>query len=856
MSALMRAHDWSRSPLGCPANWPMNLKTTVGLMLSAKAEVVLFWGPAFVALYNDAYAPTIGDKHPHALGRPAREHWSELWDDLRPLLQGVRDTGQTFSAKDRPFRIDRHGYEEEVFFDVSYSPVMGETGGVDGVLCIVSETTDKVLSERRLTFLVTLADKLRPLDDPEEIQTAAVELIGRSLKVGRAGYAEVDETETHFTVARDWTDGSMASLAGAHPFAAFGPRAMAICKAGKILRIDDVACDPVSAAHRDAFDAISMAAGMAVPLLKDGRFTVAFYVHSTTPRHWLDWEVLLVQEAAERTWTAVERARAEIARLQVEKELRESEQRFQAIVNSIDQMIWSTRPDGFHDYYNDRWYEFTGLKRHAVSGEAWGGTSHPDDKVWAWERWRKSLATGEPFHIEYRLRHHSGEYRWIIATAQCVRDSEGRITRWYGTCTDVHDLKVAEAALRDLNETLEVRVTAAIAEREEAESALRQAQKMEAVGQLTGGIAHDFNNLLQIITGNLEVLQRRLPDDEGRLKRAADNAMTGAARAATLTHRLLAFSRRQPLAPKPLDLNALVAGMAEMLTGTLGDNITLEALPGAGLWKVEADFNQLESAILNLAVNARDSMPDGGGLRIETSNAYVDLGHPAENAEVNAGQYVMISVSDSGIGMDEATAARAFEPFFTTKEVGKGTGLGLSMVYGFVRQSGGHVRIQSRPGEGTTVRIFLPRFVGDDNDEPAVDEEAASRVARSETILVVEDDDVIRLYSVECLRELGYRVIEAGDAQSALRLVERRGGDIDLLFSDIVLPGGINGEELSHRVRALWPDLKVLFTTGFARDAVMRDGRLDTGVELITKPFTHADLAARVRDVLDGVVRS
>jgi PAS domain S-box-containing protein len=416
---------------------------------------------------------------------------------------------------------------------------------------------------------------------------------------------------------------------------------------------------------------------------------------------------------------------------------------------------------------------------------------------------------------------------------------------------EIAERKRAQDALHDLNVSLEQQVTERTAQLRKNEEALRQSQKMEAIGQLTGGVAHDFNNLLQIIIGNLEALQRNLPESSGRLQRAALQAMNGARRAAALTQRLLAFSRRQPLDPKPLDVNILVSGMSDLLHRTLGETIAIETVRGAGLWRVEADPNELEAGILNLAVNARDAMRDGGRLTIETANTHIDANYSASHAEVVPGQYVSISVSDTGAGMDPATIAQAFEPFFTTKPVGKGTGLGLSQVYGFVKQSGGHVKIYSEPGQGTTVKIYLPRWTGEFEQREAAAAGPVPEGGAEETILVVEDDDGVRAYSVETLRELGYRVLEAHDGPSALRLLEGQ-SRIDLLFTDVVLPGGMTGAQVASQMRALRPGLKVLFTTGYARNAIIHQGRLDKGVELITKPFSFADLAAKVRDVLDG----
>jgi PAS domain S-box-containing protein len=417
--------------------------------------------------------------------------------------------------------------------------------------------------------------------------------------------------------------------------------------------------------------------------------------------------------------------------------------------------------------------------------------------------------------------------------------------------TEIESRRAAEQALHDLNASLEQQVEERTAELRRNEEALRQAQKMEAVGQLTGGVAHDFNNLLQIIVGNLETLERNLPPDQTRFRRSVDNAMNGARRASTLTQRLLAFSRRQPLDPRVLDLNGLVQGMSDLLHRTLGEDVAVETIMGAGLWRVEVDANQLENALLNLAVNARDAMENGGKLTIETTNTHIDAGYAAAHAEVKPGQYVVVCVSDTGVGMDKDTVSRVFEPFFTTKEAGKGTGLGMSQVYGFVKQSGGHVKVYSEPGHGTTVRIYLPRRVGVEAAEPVAEASLTLEGSLDETILVVEDDDDVRTHTVETLRELGYRVVEAHDGPSALRLLERQ-AKVDLFFTDVVLPGGLTGAQLALEARALRPDLKVLFTTGYARSAMVHHGRLDSGIELISKPFTYAALAAKVRDVLDS----
>ena len=414
----------------------------------------------------------------------------------------------------------------------------------------------------------------------------------------------------------------------------------------------------------------------------------------------------------------------------------------------------------------------------------------------------------------------------------------------------------AAAELQVLNETLEERVQAEIGQRLKAEEAFRQAQKMESVGQLTGGIAHDFNNLLTVILGNIETLQRRalkgeLKTSDESFGRLTGAALDGARRAATLTQRLLAFSRRQPLDPKPIDANRLVTGMSELLRRALGETIRTEVVLAGGLWQISADANQLESALLNLAVNARDAMPDGGKLTIETANTYLDETYATSHSEVTSGQYVLIAVSDSGVGMPAEVVARAFEPFFTTKEVGAGTGLGLSQVYGFVKQSGGHVKIYSEVGEGTVVKLYLPRLMG----AVAVDQVAPQRQpiggTREEIVLVVEDDESVREHSTSMLRELGYGVLEAPDGATALRVLAQH-PQIRLLFTDVGLPNRMNGRQLADEARRRHPGLRVLFTTGYARNAIVHHGRLDQGLELLLKPYTFADLAAKVRKALEG----
>ena len=440
-----------------------------------------------------------------------------------------------------------------------------------------------------------------------------------------------------------------------------------------------------------------------------------------------------------------------------------------------------------------------------------------------------AVAAGEIVQQEIHVNLPVGGWRWFDFLMRPVRDANGTVVGIVPEAVDVTG-------------------------RRQAEEALRQAQKMEAIGQITGGVAHDFNNLLQIIVGNLYLLQTRVTQgkvSEADLRRLIEGATRGANRAATLTQRLLAFARRQPLDPQSLEVNGLVTRMSELLRNTLGESIRIETVLAAGLWRIFSDSSEFENALLNLAVNARDAMPEGGRLTIETANVYIDDAYAAAAEEVTPGQYVMIAVSDTGSGMTKEVIAKAFEPFFTTKDAGQGTGLGLSQVYGFVKQSGGHVRIYSEMNEGTTVKIYMPRLLDESSrsTNPAAQPPLPTAI-EEELILVVEDDEDVRANTTTMLTELGYRVLAASDGPRALRILESR-SDIDLLFTDVGLPGGINGRQLADHALLHKPHLRVLFTSGYARNAIVHHGRLDPGVDLLPKPFTLAQLASKIRQVLE-----
>ena len=484
-------------------------------------------------------------------------------------------------------------------------------------------------------------------------------------------------------------------------------------------------------------------------------------------------------------------------------------------------------------------------------------TVHPDDQSGLASAINEAIARGGAYAHQYRTRRADGHYYWLEANGRVDHASDGTPLSFPGVLIDVEERRAiaaerdrAAAELRALNETLEQRVAERTAELMKAEEALRQAQKMEAVGQLTGGLAHDFNNLLAGISGSLELIQTRLGQGRfGDLDRYMSVAQGAAKRAAALTHRLLAFSRRQTLDPKPTDVNRLVVDMEELIRRTIGPAIALEVVGGAGLWPALIDPGQLENALLNLCINARDAMPDGGRITIATANTWLDRAGAIEH-EVAEGPYLSLCVTDTGTGMPPEVVDKVFEPFFTTKPLGQGTGLGLSMIYGFAQQSGGQVRIDSQVGRGTAVCLYLPRHDGESEpDVPVGPLAEAARALQGETVLVVDDEPSVRMLVAEVLEDLGYTAIEAADSVAGLKVLQSD-VRIDLLVTDVGLPGGMNGRQMADAGRARRPGLKVLFITGYAENAAVGNGQLDPGMQVLTKPFVVEVLGARIRDMI------
>ena len=507
--------------------------------------------------------------------------------------------------------------------------------------------------------------------------------------------------------------------------------------------------------------------------------------------------------------------------MRVEAALRESESRFRQIADSVPGIIWLTDAGDRITFLSKAFEDYTGKIGDQYYGESSTQSAHPDDNVTQTPQYEAAAEARSRLTYEYRVRRHDGEYRWFLDTCVPRFDDSGRFLGYIGMLTDVEDMRLMSEQLH-------------------------QAQKMQAVGQLTGGVAHDFNNLLTIILGNAELLSELL--DEPKLRRLADATRDAAERSAALVQRLLAFSRRQTLQPTIIDINELIGSMRELLLRTLGEDIDIGFAFAPEELRVLADRSQLEAAILNLAVNARDAMPGGGNLTIETTNVEITPDRITPEIDIAPGPYVLIAVSDTGSGMDEEVRRHAFEPFFTTKDVGKGSGLGLSMVYGFIKQTGGNVTLYSEVGQGTTIKIYLPR--ADAQVTPAAEAPEESVTPGHEVILLVEDDDRVRAYVSEQLQAMGYRVIEAANGPAALAALEKSRG-VDLLFTDVVMPGGMNGRQLADEVLRRRPGLKVLFTTGYTENAIVHHGRLDPGVDLLGKPFSRVALARKVRAVLD-----
>ncbi len=687
-------------------------------------------------------------------------------------------------------------------------------------------------AEARRLALMELGDRIRDMDEPGDIAYAASEMLGRRLAVDRAGYGLVDTAAETIAITRDWTAPGVASLAGLLHFRDYGSYIDDL-RCGVTVAFDDARVDPRTRDTAAALEAITARAAVNMPLTERGGLVGLLYLNHGQVRPWLADELDFIREVGDRVRSAIARREAQIELKAFAESL---ERQVEARTYERDR-TWALSQDllgvanaqGYFVSVNPAWETVLGWSADEIRALPFRTLVHADDLALT-EAELQRLTLGERttgFENRYRMK--SGGYRWLSWTA-------------------VPDNGLLYAAARDITEQKE-----RAAELDTAREQLRQSQKLEAVGQLTGGLAHDFNNLLAAISGSLELMRRRgLDGKPADMERYVGVAQGAVKRAASLTHRLLAFSRRQTLEPKPLNANRLVTEMEELLRRTLGPQIALETVAAVGLWNVHADPGQLENALLNLCINARDAMPEGGTLVIETANRWIDA-RTARGRDLPMGQYVSLTVSDNGVGMPPEVVARAFDPFFTTKPIGMGTGLGLSMIYGFAKQSGGQVRIYSEVGKGTSVSIYLPRH--DMQEEVAAapaETMLAPRADQGDTVLVVDDEPALRMIIVEVMQGLGYATLEAGDGAEALRILQSPRQRIDLLVSDVGLPGGMNGRQVADAARTARPGLKVLFITGYAENAVLSHGHLDPGMHVMTKPFEMDVLARRVKQLIES----
>jgi PAS domain S-box-containing protein len=811
MGALTRAYDWSASPLGPPETWPQSLRTAVRILLNTNHPMFIWWGPELIQFYNDAYRQTMGpERHPSALGQGGRDCWAEIWDIIGPQIEQVMSGGGATWNENQLVPVTRHGRLEQVYWTYGYSPI-DEDDGIGGVLVVCRDVTKEYLAAAALR--------------EREAELARVQ------QVGRIGGLEVD-LRTGF---RNRRSPEYLLIHGLPPDAANESHEDWV---GRIHPEDREATEKK---FRDAVAGNVRDYSVQYRIIRpsDGE-TRWISVKSTIER---DENGKAIRLAGAHT-DVTEQVVADMA-------LRQSEELYRKLADQLAELnatlaqrveektrerdrIWNVSQDlllvadrnGVWRTVNPAWTKTLGWSEAELLNRTSEWLEHPDDGGRTRTEVNNLVQGHLTVRFESRFRHKDGSYRWLSWTGVPDQDHIYAVAR---------DVTAEKAAAERLKAT---------------EEALRQSQKMEAVGQLTGGIAHDFNNLLTGIVGSLDLLQTRL--NQGRTDNVAryiNAAMTSANRAAALTHRLLAFARRQPLVPKSVEVNQLVVSLEDLLRRTIGETIDLQIVASDDLWCTLCDPNQLESALLNLAINARDAMPDGGKLSISTANARIDS-VTADTPALEPGDYVCIDVTDSGVGMSAEVAARAFDPFFTTKPIGQGTGLGLSMIYGFARQSNGHATIDSKIGQGTSVRLYLPRHHGDSAAPHAAAVKAAQHAAPGETVLVVEDEPVVRGVILEMLGEQGYRTLEAVDGPSGLKIL-RTSERIDLLVTDVGLPG-MNGRQLADQAREIRPGLKILFVTGYAESVVISDGFLQPGMEMITKPFDLDHLSRRIRAMVSG----
>jgi len=968
---LMRSLDWSTTALPPPQHWPQSLRLAISICLGSSFPIAVYWGRDFTILYNDAYIPIAGGKHPWALGRPGREVWPEIWDTVGPMFENVVTTGEADGGRDQLLPLRRHGYFEECYFDYTLTPIRGESNRVDGIFNAAIEATYRVISERRGRVLRDLAERTSHAQSVDNACALAIEALAAARKdvpfclvylldpgghhARLAGSAGVAPGSPASPTVIDVTTEQHMPPGGVWPIT----RA---AMSGHIEVVDDLGGRFGAAPSCQAWPEPCASAAV-VPIMSAIRedASYGFLIAGVSPRRALDDDYrgffdLVAERIAIAIGNARERElRAEIATEHSRAALHESEARLAYALEAgrlgswdLDMVTGVSIRSAAHDRifgYREPVADWTykTFMQHVL----------PDDRDHVDRSSRLASAQRAHWHVECRIRRTDGEVRWIeIHGSPQGTTAAGGAARFSGVVQDITErkqvweheqraqrlegeIRVSEEKYRllwekahdailvldqngivlEANRTTEtisglshddivgrslfraatepeqeqrlrkllasdqagttqlrlsggggkrfdVEVSATrisadgqdlvlfiardVTQRLLLEQQLRQSQKMDAIGQLTGGVAHDFNNILTVITGSIDLLVDDLADSP-HLAAVARMIGEAATRAANLIGQLLAFARKQALQPHDTDINRLIIDTTRLLRPTLGEAIEINAMLGEDCWHAMIDPSQLSTALLNLAVNARDAMPKGGKLTFGSANVIFDDAFAEANPEVKPGAYVKIFVTDSGTGIPRAIRDRVFEPFFTTKAVGKGTGLGLSMVYGFVKQSGGHIKISSEEGQGTTIEIHLPR-----SGEAAATSEASAASAPQgghETILVVEDDPLVRHYAVTQLQSLGYATISAAMGPEALGLVDR-GAKFDVLFTDVIMPGGMNGRQLADEIAKLRPGIPVLFTSGYSESAIAHNGQLDPEVALLAKPYRKPDLARMICEAL------
>jgi PAS domain S-box-containing protein len=739
--------------------------------------------------------------------------------ELEAIMRHAMRRQAPFSAEARYRRKD--GNYRRIHTDAR--PRFGGGGEFLGMIGVNVDVTETRAEEARRIALIDLGDRFRELTDPTDIAFAAAEVLGKVHRVSRAGYGTIDMIKETITIDRDWNAPGIKTIAGVLNFRDYGSYIDDL-KRGETVVVADAEQDPRTRETASALKAISAQAFINMPVTEQEGLVALLYLNHADAREWSDSEVAFIRDVAERTRVAVERRRAEQELQQIanslERQVNERTAEMNRIWRNARDILVVMEADERLRSVNPAWTTVLGHLPREVTSRRFLEFLDTDDAA----LWQRGWHDGQVREREMRFRHKNGSYRWISWRIS----SEDGVLFGYGR--DITAEKEQAAALQ------------------QAEEQLRQAQKMESIGQLTGGVAHDFNNLLQVVSGNLQLLGKDVAGNERAEQRIA-SALAGVSRGSKLANQLLAFGRRQPLEPKVINIGRFVAGMEDMLRRTIGEAIEIETIRSSGLWNTFVDPSQIENAVLNLAINARDAMDGVGKLTIEVGNAFIDDDYVRKHPDLVPGQYVLLAVTDSGTGMTPDVIEKAFEPFFSTKAVGKGSGLGLSMVYGFVKQSGGHIKIYSEPGEGTTIRMYLPRSTQSEDRLAEID--YGPITGGSETILVAEDDEEVRATVVEMLGDLGYRVLKAKDAASALTVIES-GVSIDMLFTDVVMPGPLRSADLARKAKERLPGVAVLFTSGYTENSIVHDGRLDAGVDLLSKPYSREALARKIRQVLNA----